>query len=1041
VGVSQVGDAELAKVLESELSRTGHFLRELVRGDAIVREAIHHASPSLTEAIDAWLRQESSPRAHDIAETLLKYLARMSYRATPFGLFAGCSVGRVGDSTVLSLAPRDRYRRHTRVDFHFLNLMIARLNADPEARARVIFRPNGGIQRTPSEYRYSIAAAAPESSTQSYKAVSVARDESVDAALERARDGIRLDKLIGFVRKGNPGASREEAENFVSSLVESQLIVPDLSLTITAESQLGDLVAQLVGLGQTRVATALQSADAALRELDAGGLSVAPERYHAIGKTLEELQIPPKGSSVFHVDLHKPAKATLGPAVIREIERSVSLLERFWTGPKLGNYRAFRDDFLERYDTREVPLTEALDGELGIGGSRARMAESSPLLDGLDFPEQEESAKEGFAKRDARLLAGLAETLRSGAVEWTLQESDVKELTVEDNGARRPDAYSVIGTLVASSPAALESGDFLFYVGGTTVPGGAHMLARFCHGDAELRELVEAHYRAEEALRPEAVFAELVYPAERRGESMVCRPPLRPWEIHCLARGAADPTHTLALEDLTLSVREGRIVLRSTRLGREVVPAMSCTHDYRRSALAIPGFFGTLQEDPEVLHFDWGLLRHSPFLPRLVSGKTILSLARWKLSRADLKSLEDPDPVRAFRGFAEVRERLRLPRWVCLMGLESGIPLDLEHPLYLKLLALEARGRSGVTLTELLGKGELGVRGPEGGFASEIIVPFLRRAEAQAPAAARKAKKSAPPARLKRDFEPGSEWFYAKLYTGTSTADELLLDVVAPVIRAARAAGLARSWFFLRYGDPKFHLRLRILGANSASAQGLLKLLQRRIAPWLADRRVWRVQLDTYEREVERYGGPEGTRLAERIFEADSEAALGILRALRNHDRRPDLCALFALRGMDQLFDDLGLDLDARLELARGYRSGYAGEFKVGGPFEAQLSSKFRSRRAELEEFLEGARSDEPGVKECHAALANRSRAISSLVRNLNSTEGEARIGQERRSLAGDFAHLYVNRLLRADHRAQELVLYDFLRRIYESRKARPRTS
>ena len=43
---------------------------------------------------------------------------------------------------------------------------------------------------------------------------------------------------------------------------------------------------------------------------------------------------------------------------------------------------------------------------------------------------------------------------------------------------------------------------------------------------------------------------------------------------------------------------------------------------------------------------------------------------------------------------------------------------------------------------------------------------------------------------------------------------------------------------------------------------------------------LWRVQLDTYEREVERYGGEAGIGLAERVFHADSDAVLAIVRQL-----------------------------------------------------------------------------------------------------------------------------------------------------------------
>ena len=76
----------------------------------------------------------------------------------------------------------------------------------------------------------------------------------------------------------------------------------------------------------------------------------------------------------------------------------------------------------------------------------------------------------------------------------------------------------------------------------------------------------------------------------------------------------------------------------------------------------------------------------------------------------------------------------------------------------------------------------------------------------------REAKPSPPPASVARRFLPGSEWLYLKVYTGSTTADAVLRTYLAPVIATAMRQGLARRWFFLRYGDPDWHLRVRFHG-------------------------------------------------------------------------------------------------------------------------------------------------------------------------------------------------------------------------------------
>src|SRR5262245_24305954 len=75
-----------------EVERKIERLRALVTQRAI-REALFVASPSFDEAIDAWLADPSSARAEGVVDILVRYLARMAARPTPFGLFSGCTTG------------------------------------------------------------------------------------------------------------------------------------------------------------------------------------------------------------------------------------------------------------------------------------------------------------------------------------------------------------------------------------------------------------------------------------------------------------------------------------------------------------------------------------------------------------------------------------------------------------------------------------------------------------------------------------------------------------------------------------------------------------------------------------------------------------------------------------------------------------------------------------------------------------------------------------------------------------------------------------
>jgi thiopeptide-type bacteriocin biosynthesis protein len=374
---------------------------------------------------------------------------------------------------------------------------------------------------------------------------------------------------------------------------------------------------------------------------------------------------------------------------------------------------------------------------------------------------------------------------------------------------------------------------------------------------------------------------------------------------------------------------------------------------------------------------------------------------------------------------------------VAVADADNVLPFDLENILALETFLHLADRKERVFLLEVFpGPGELVARGAEGRFVHELVVPFVRASPASPPMQS----PVSPPARresayfgLPRTVVPGGECLYVALYTGSSTSDLILRELVGPFVDAALASGRARQWFFLRYADPDWHLRLRVFGSPSSLWGELFPELERRSREFLNRGMLSRISVLTYEREVERYGGEAGLAMAERLFHADSEAVLAIVRTLSG-DEGADARWRLTLRGMDTLLEDLGLSIARRLELARRLGSGFKAAVESDRAFEMQLGAKFRQERAEVEELWNPvARTDHwlaPGL----AAIERRSAELSSVVEELRALERSHDLSVSMEDLAASFLHMHANRMLRSAHAAQELVLYDFLGRIYESR-------
>jgi hypothetical protein len=104
-------------------------------GGSGIREALWLGSPEFAgQAGDGEPKEKSGKKDARKQRALYRYLSRMVFRATPFGLFAGCSVGETGKETCLQIVGRERYERKTRLDFEYLHGLVQALLKLPEAR-------------------------------------------------------------------------------------------------------------------------------------------------------------------------------------------------------------------------------------------------------------------------------------------------------------------------------------------------------------------------------------------------------------------------------------------------------------------------------------------------------------------------------------------------------------------------------------------------------------------------------------------------------------------------------------------------------------------------------------------------------------------------------------------------------------------------------------------------------------------------------------------------------------------------------------------
>ena len=1006
-------------------------LKEAI-GHPGIREALFVASADLEGSLDAWAADQlDAERSQRVEQSLIRYLTRMSSRATPFGLFAGCSVGAWGPVSQLEVPAWQKCSRRTRLDMDYLGHLLAAWEDDRELRSAQVYRPNSSLHRAAGRWHYAEARVLAGVGRE-YHLVALEATPHLELVLAQAAGGQSLARLTELVAEG-AGVEAAEASGFLHDLVDAQVLVSGLNPPLTGREPMLALLAQLEASVQTRpLAAVLAKVQEDLQSLDAAGIGQAPDRYRAIIRALAVLPVPVEPRRLFQVDQFRPtAKVTLGPAVRQCLEEASDLLRRLtWPKPK-GPLARFKEAFRQRYDGRMVSLLEALDPSAGIGfGLEGELGYAgAPLLEGLAFPSLASVPGRLLTDRDLYLMKRLLAL--NGAQVWDLEDRDLAALE-NPEPVRLPDAFSAVASLAATDAAAMAAGDFKVWMEHLHGPSGARLLGRFCHGDAELEAKVRAHLLAEEALRPELVFAEVVHQPDGRIGNILARPTLRKYEIPYLGVSGVALAQQILPEDLCLVLIGERLVLRSRRLGCEVVPRLSSAHNYSHG-LPVYRLLAYLQEQ-ESSHagWSWAALAGLPFLPRVSRGRHVLSRARWRLEGVDLQPALTAKGTASFRAFQVLRDRLRLPRFVVLEEGDTTLWLDLDQPVRVQvLLHLVAKCDFFILVEAFPGPGELVAAGPEGRFCHELILPFLRQTAKLADGLPGPGKVDAPvalpgppvPVRVleTRGFPPGSEWLYLKIYASESVADRILTETLRPFL-AANRDGWDR-WFYIRYADPEPHLRLRFHGDPAHLSGTVLPRLHQLLTPLLQAGLCWKIQLDTYEPELERYGGVQGLLLAERWFECDSEGALEQLGRVPG-DAGAEQRWRNGLQSIDALLVGLGFDLAGKLGLVSRRRAAMALEFSAKGVLEVQLGGRFRSLRKDLEALL---------ARPCVSSGAERQRAALERLR-LAAEQGRLSVPLE--DLASSLVHMQVNRLLRAGQRQHEFIFMDFLARLYRSQLA-----
>ena len=274
---------------------------------------------------------------------------------------------------------------------------------------------------------------------------------------------------------------------------------------------------------------------------------------------------------------------------------------------------------------------------------------------------------------------------------------------------------------------------------------------------------------------------------------------------------------------------------------------------------------------------------------------------------------------------------------------------------------------------------------------------------------------------IRRTFMPGSEWLYYKIYTGTKTADRVLTEIILPLTTQLKDQNLIDRWFFIRYGDPDHHLRVRFHLQDQSAFSEVVSLVAPPLEKFYDLRLIWDIKINVYKREIERYGEDHIVD-SEALFHLESEMITQFL-SLIDGEEGEELRWLFGLRAINQLLEDFRMTDEEKINLLDALRKGFMYEFGTKKSTKIQLDNKFRQERNKIDWFLSFDRNDAPEYSALLDLLDEKSRKSVSVIGKIRRESTPTTISD----LLISYIHMMMNRLFRSKNRMHELVMYYLL--------------
>ncbi|QNR82898.1 lantibiotic dehydratase [Pedobacter riviphilus] len=676
----------------------------------------------------------------------------------------------------------------------------------------------------------------------------------------------------------------------------------------------------------------------------------------------------------------------------------------------------FIRDFRARFDQERVPLLLALDPDGGLHyGEMAPSMPDQDILENIPFPEPEDENRTlgWHASQQFIFRLWIGDTLRDPWSPLQISEGDVIKLENHKKAVLPLPQTQALMYRSTGEHLIIESS------GGVTA---ASLIGRFSCFSDPVHQFCRELAAKETTANPEVVFADIAQQSDSHVDNINRRKPIYAHEIP-LNVFPSQPAENLVLPgELMLSLKGDELILESSKLNKRVIPRLATAYNFRNNHSPVFRLLCDLQFQGVQAGLSFSLENFFPgltFYPRVCYGKVILCLAKWNFKESDIAPLTARDNVDPFKTLDGFRRKHHLPRHITIGATDQQLVFDLANSTEVRFFLQCIDGLKQITIQEYLLPDRSVLSGKKP-LAGQMIAFLAHENNIYKPL---KKESTTVYGEKQRDFLMGSNWLYLKIFCIPRASEEILSKVIFPFIKAQKKR--IKNWFFIRYSDKGYHLRLRIQ-AEEHDLGAILVALRKKIESSGHDKLIRDFQGDTYRRELERYG-PGLISHVEELFCVGSHLAAFALTLRGNSSLQLsefELATLTAYRMVSCFFPSLADALDYLGKV----KDRFMAEFRADKTLKIAMDEKYREKKLLIADLLES--------KELSKHLLPLLKQMSVLNGLTSSYSNDKKM-----VLLADLVHMQLNRTFSVRQRQQELLVYYCLQKYNASLLARGKSS